>query len=107
MSSEKYFYLALNDPLKSHAAEAKVFKMLQREPFLSQMTIIEIFKLGSLPSMVTPVLSIGKNDALNKTFYFLSIHVDWSKTLFFPESDLRYREITVLPLPHHSSLKIP
>ena len=68
MSSEKYFYLALNDPLESHTAEAKVFKVLQREPFLSQMTIIEIFKLGSLPSMVTPVLSIRKYDALNKTF---------------------------------------
>ena len=53
--------------------------------FLWQRTIMELFNLRSLPSMVTPVLSIRKNDALNKTFVFLILFVlIVQKPYFFP-----------------------
>ena len=50
---QKYVYLSLNDPLKSHAAEAKVFEMLQREPFcdkgrLSKYSIWDLYLRWSL-----------------------------------------------------------
>ena len=61
MSSEekKDVYLSLNDPLKSHAAEAKVFKMLQREPFFVtndhyRNIQIEIFTFDGHSSIVHP-----------------------------------------------------
>ena len=62
---------------------------------------IEIFTFDGHSNIVHPKKWCPKENLC----IFLSVRVDCSETLFFPESDLKYREITVLPLPHHSSLK--
>ena len=77
--------LLLDDPLQSSLTKTEILQMLQSEP-----------------PLLLPQLSVRGDDAL-KTAIISQTLIE-SFTLLTPLSDLKYLDMMLWPLPHHSSL---